>query len=121
MTQAPTSLNWSVTLPSSKPLASPARNELGGSDRTLGKRKRSVPRNMAVMVAMNAAHPEANQEPYTENMKKRRLGPPLAGGLGGAGLAGGLGLAAAAGGAVAADTPPGAPSSADTGSGMRLS
>src|SRR5262245_4874902 len=66
---------------------------------------------MAVMVAVKATQPEANQPPNTENMKRRRLGPSLAGGLGGAGLAGALGLAAGPGGGAAA-VAPAAPSGA---------
>src|SRR5262245_35829198 len=68
---------------------SPARKLVGGSESTLGKRKRSVPRNMAAMVALKAIQAEANHD----SKKPRRSGPLLVGLAGGAGLAGAGGCA----------------------------
>src|SRR5438270_8973509 len=95
-TQAPTVLKRSSTLPSSYWSGVPARKVLGGSDRTLGNRKRTVPRTMATSDAVMVNQPTAIQLP--KNRKPRRvapLPPPLAGG---AGLGGRAGLAGAAGG-----------------------
>src|SRR5262245_35381239 len=96
--QVPCSLKRSLTLPSSKTLGSPTLNLLGGSESTLGKRKRTVPRSMPMMEAVMVAMPMANQL-----MKKRRLVSVLAvgfGGAGGAGLGGSAGGVAAGGVAV---------------------
>src|SRR6187401_2690409 len=63
MTQAPISLKRSSTLPSSKPLASPALKLLGGSERTLGNMKRTVPSVRASMERVNVVHAVAIHEP----------------------------------------------------------
>src|SRR5438105_10801352 len=93
---APFGLKRSSTLPSSNWLLSPTLNLLGGSDRTLGNRKRTVPSNMPKMAALMAIMPTANQEIRNQ----RRSWPALAAGFGAAaGLGGG---AAATGGVPAA-------------------
>src|SRR5262249_638831 len=96
MTQAPTSLNWSETLFSSKELMSPARNVVGGSDKTLGNRKRSVPRNMAAIDAANVI-----QAMVIHWRRKPRRLSAFAGGLGGTGFAGAGGAVLAPAGATA--------------------
>src|ERR1700722_4900032 len=91
ITQAPTGLKRSSTLASSKLTGSPARKVLGGSDRTLGKRKRTVPKVMSAMPPEKVyqAIPIQLKAPR----KPRRVVPALAGGLAGAGLGGNGGVA----------------------------
>src|SRR2546423_12617617 len=62
---------------------SPARNVVGGSDKTFGNRNRSVPRNMAAMDAMKAIHAVV-----IHSSRKPRRDSVLAAGFGGAGLTG---------------------------------
>src|SRR5690242_14239357 len=89
--QAFWSLKRSTTLPSSYWYGKPALNLLGGSDSTLGKRKRTVPRTMPSIDRVRVVKPIASQLPNRARRKKRRS-LPLAGAL-----AAGLGAAAAAG------------------------
>src|SRR5262249_32537525 len=97
MTQAPTVLKRSSTLPSSNWSGVPALKVLGGSDSTLGNRKRTVPRSMATRDALRVHQARPIQLP---KRKTRRVLPPFAGGLGGAGLGGSAGLGGAAAGAL---------------------
>src|ERR1700685_2534475 len=100
ITQAPTGLNLSSTLPSSKAPASPARKVLGGSDSTLGNKKRTVPSVIRPRPKLNVHH--AVPIHVTAPMKPRRVvAAPFAGALAGAGL-GGTGGAAGFGGATVA-------------------
>src|SRR5205814_371707 len=73
---------------------------LGGSEETLGKRKRTVPSVMPARAAPIVTQPTANQLPNRDRRKKRRDAPPLAGaaGLAAAGFGGVAGAGAAAGG-----------------------
>jgi hypothetical protein len=100
-TQVFKSLKRSVTTFSSKFDTSPALKELGGSDSTLGKRKRTVPMTMPSTEAVRATQATLIQEPNSANRKNRRDLPVLAGGLGGAGLGGRAGLGAPGAMAVA--------------------
>src|SRR3954447_24652658 len=90
-TQVPWSLKRSTTLPSSYWSGKPTVNLLGGSDRTLGNRKRTVPRIMPTIDSVSATQAMLIQL----NRKKRRSLPLAVGGLaGGAGLGGSGGLGA---------------------------
>src|SRR5438132_13095716 len=101
MTQAPISLNLSSTLPSSKFETSPALKLLGGSDRTFGNRKRTVPSVMPSIDNVNVVQAAANQEPKKASVvatkKLRRVGSF---GACAAGLAGTGGFAGGAPGAT---------------------
>src|SRR5437899_1001139 len=121
-TQAPTGLKRSSTLPISYCEGSPALNVLGGSDRTLGNRKRTVPRSMPSSDAVNASQATLIQLPTIASRTKRRVGPVFAGGLGGAGLGGraGLSAVAAAGGAAGGVAGGGGPVMLLLGSDMRI-
>src|SRR5262249_19595453 len=99
ITQAPTGLNLSSTLASSKLAGTPARKVLGGSDSTLGNKNRTVPRVNRPMPAVKVT--QAGPVQVTLAMKPRRVGPPLAGGLAAAGLGGTGGAAGFAAGGVA--------------------
>src|ERR1700722_10813986 len=91
MTQEPTSLYLSSTLPSSYESTLPALKVLGGSDRTLGNRKRTVPSSMPSIEADSVTQATAIHELTRESRKKRLPGltATLAVGLGAAvGLAG---------------------------------
>src|SRR5262245_22702064 len=96
MTQAPTVLKRSSTLPSSYWSGVPALKVLGGSESTLGNKKRIVPSSMAISEAVRVNQATAIQ---LARKKLRRVGP-LAAGLGGAGLGGSAGLGGAAAGAL---------------------
>src|SRR3954451_6873235 len=96
------SLNRSSTLPSSYRPGVPTLTLLGGSDSTLGNRKRTVPSVSPASEAVMAVMPRANQLPTSASRKKRRSLPAgwagaLAGGAGGLGEAGGGGGAGAGG------------------------
>src|SRR5262249_61997669 len=95
MTQAPTVLKRSSTLPSSYWSGEPARKVLGGSDRTLGNRKRTVPRVMAAIDPVKVHQARPIQVPKRVISSPRRVGLPLAEA---AGLAGAAGLGGAGGG-----------------------
>src|SRR5262249_24073544 len=95
----------STTLPSSKSLASPALNLLGGSLLALGKRKRMEPRVMAASEPVNAVQATPVQVANMENRKKRRVLPPAAALAAGAGLGGAAGRGGAAAGAGAGGVP----------------
>src|SRR5262249_13961302 len=99
MTQAPTVLKRSSTLPSSYWSGEPARKVLGGSDRTLGNRKRTVPRVMAAIDPVKVHQARPIQGPKRVISSPRRVGLPLAEA---AGLAGAAGLGGAGGVAVTA-------------------
>src|SRR4051812_41285161 len=101
--QAFWSLKRSTTLPSSKVSGKPALNFDGGSDRTLGNMKRTVPSVMAAIAAENVAQPMTHQLRMPAR-KMRRSGPAagLAGGFCGAGFG-----AAAAGTVFGATLPSG--------------
>src|SRR5262245_24897249 len=99
MTQAPTVLKRSSTLPSSYWSGVPALKVLGGSDSTLGKRKRMVPRTMPISEAVMVSQPRPIQLLIRSH---RRVLPVLGGALaGGAGLGGRAGFGGAAVTAVA--------------------
>src|SRR5262249_24209232 len=104
------SLKRSTTLPSSYWSGKPALTLLGGSDSTLGNKKRIVPRTMPSMETVKAVQAIAIQLPTMANRKKRRVLTGLAGALGGAvglGVGAGLGGAATAGVATAPAAPAG--------------
>src|SRR5438309_10750219 len=105
-TQMFRSLKSSVTLSSGKSSGKPTVTLLGGSESTLGNRKRTVPSIMPTIDAVNANQAIAIQLPNIANRKKRRSLPVLAGVLGGAvgfcgtgGFGGGAGGGGTAGGA----------------------
>src|SRR5262245_47857726 len=104
-TQAPSGLKRSLTLSSSNWSGVPALKRVGGSDSTLGNRKRTVPSVMPTIDAVKVTQPMLAQLPTIDSRKKRRDGGgALAGaaGLGGmAGLGGAAGAGAAAAGATA--------------------
>ena len=75
-------------------------NLLGGSDKTLGYRKRTVPKSQPIIVALNVVQAMANQLPTRAIRKKRRVLPGFAGAAGFGGAAAGFGAAAAAGAAA---------------------
>src|SRR6516162_2825699 len=95
------SLKRSTTLPSSNWSGKPTLTRLGGSESTLGNRKRTVPSVMASSAAVIVVQPTANQLPTRTSRKKRRVLPAglagaLAAGAAGFGAAGaGLGVTAA--------------------------
>src|SRR2546423_14921520 len=80
-TQMFRSLKSSVTLSSGKSSGKPTVTLLGGSESTLGNRKRTVPSSMPTIDAVNANQAIAIQLPNIENRKKRRSLPVLAGGF----------------------------------------
>src|SRR5438094_9960629 len=93
--QVPCALKRSLTLPSSNWVGSPTLNLLGGSESTLGKRKRMQPSRKPTLVAVKATQATPNQ------VTKVRRVLPAAAGLGGAGFGGAAvaaAVAAAAGG-----------------------
>src|SRR5436190_18006253 len=93
------SLNVSTTLPSSKSRGSPTLTLLGGSESTLGNRKRTVPKVIPAIAAAKDAQATATGEVMNRTRKLRRSSPFFGAG---AGLAGIVGLGAAGGGAVTA-------------------
>src|SRR6266404_5848162 len=86
------SLKSSLTLSSTKSPGKPTLTLLGGSERTLGNRKRTVPRTMPSMDTVRVVQAMAMALPNIAKRKKRRSLPVLAGVFGGAGLAGGAGF-----------------------------
>src|SRR5262245_30303550 len=95
------SLYFSTTLPSSYPSGKPTLTLLGGSARTLGKRKRKVPSVHRPNAPAMVVQAKANQLPAKKARKPRRSSTfGLAAGLGAA--AAGFGAAAAGLGAAAA-------------------
>src|SRR5260370_42605893 len=83
--QAFCSLKRSMTFSGSYWSGKPTLNLLGGSERTLGKRKRTVPKSMPIMEAVKATQAIPNQLPNISAKKERRVLPALAGALGGDG------------------------------------
>src|SRR3954454_20437163 len=79
---------------------SPARNVVGGSLRTFGNRKRTVPSVIAIIVAVKAIHAPANAETMP-NSRRSTAGA----GLAAAGF-GGIATFGAGGGAVAVTAAP---------------
>src|SRR6516165_4538338 len=96
------SLKRSTTLPSSNWSGKPAFTLLGGSERTLGKRKRMLPKIQPSMVTVKKTQAIAKADVSKRMNPRRSLAAPAAGLGGGAGFGGaaGAGLAAAAGGAA---------------------
>src|SRR5207245_9836696 len=84
------SLKSSLTLSSTKSPGKPTLTLLGGSERTLGKRKRTVPRTMPSMDTVRVVQAMAMALPNIAKRQKRRSLPVLVGVFGGAGWPGGV-------------------------------
>src|SRR5437879_13013063 len=93
--QAPCDLKRSVTFSGSYWSGGPTLNLLGGSERTFGYKKRSVPRSQPIMVAVKATQAMPHQVQNMTNRKPRRSLPALTGALAGAAGLAGPGLAGA--------------------------
>src|SRR5437879_13358657 len=70
--QAPCDLKRSVTFSGSYWSGGPTLNLLGGSERTFGYKKRSVPRSQPIMVAVKATQAMPHQVQNMTNKKPRR-------------------------------------------------
>src|SRR3954454_15378961 len=86
--QAPSGLKRSLTLSSSNWSGVPALKRVGGSDSTLGNRKRTGPSVMPSIDAVKVSQPMLAQLPTADSRKKRRDGAAAAALAGAAGRGG---------------------------------